>query len=207
MLMRPDASEFLVHLIRHNDQMHAYDILKKILNDGYIKGSSKYIKSKEEVICFTESTLPHLGEHIRLYNRFLRKYETNRPLYNFYGLAFDKDLMYEHWGARPVIYQPESEFSKLPVELKYLHQTHQPINNINFSWEREWRLKVKTFEIEDEFISPILLVEDLEDVIDIQQEFYDRQANEYTCISHYHTPFSVDIQIFPYPIIPLIIFK
>lgn len=207
MLIRPDSSEFLIHLIRHNDHLHAYDVLKKILKDGYIIGNNKYIRGKEKVICFTESTLPHLGEHIRLYNQFLRQRENTRPLYNFYGLAFDKDLMYEHLGARPVIYEPESDFSKLPAEKKYLHQTHQPINNINFSWEREWRLKAEAFQIKDEFISPILLVEDLDDVQNLQQEFYDEQANYYTQLSVSQTYFSVDIQIFPYPIIPLIIFK
>lgn len=43
-------------------------------------------------------------------------------------------------GGRPVIYQSDSEFELLHDDQKYRHVRYEPANNVDFTWEREWRI-------------------------------------------------------------------
>jgi len=54
---------------------------------------------------------------------------------------FDKTWVYDR-GGRPVIYQPDSDFSRLPEALRWRHVRFEPtsLQGIDFTWEREWRI-------------------------------------------------------------------
>jgi hypothetical protein len=61
--------------------------------------------------------------------------------YSQFGLMFEKSRVYG-CGGRPVIYQPESDFSLLPEELRWRHVRFEETGEqaIDFTWEREWRI-------------------------------------------------------------------
>ena len=45
-------------------------------------------------------------------------------------------------GGRPVIYQTEEEYHALPDSLRWRHVRYDPLNGIDFTWEREWRIQI-----------------------------------------------------------------
>ena len=51
-------------------------------------------------------------------------------------------------GGRPVIYQPTSDYDNLPTGLKYLHQIYDPVKGIDYTWEREWRIRSDYLELD-----------------------------------------------------------
>jgi hypothetical protein len=55
---------------------------------------------------------------------------------------FDKSWIFDH-GGRPVIYQPDSDFTILPEDLRWRHVRFEPTGEqaIDFTWEREWRIR------------------------------------------------------------------
>jgi hypothetical protein len=52
-----------------------------------------------------------------------------------------KDWLFER-GGRPVIYQTDDEYSDLPESLRWRHVQYDPPNGVDFTWEREWRIKI-----------------------------------------------------------------
>lgn len=48
-----------------------------------------------------------------------------------------------------MIYQPDEEFLSLPEELRWRHVRYEPAGDppIDFSWEREWRIKTDSLTI------------------------------------------------------------
>jgi hypothetical protein len=52
-------------------------------------------------------------------------------------------------GARPVIYQRDSDYSLLPDELHWRHVRYEPDLDppIDFSWEREWRIRTDSLQL------------------------------------------------------------
>jgi hypothetical protein len=67
--------------------------------------------------------------------------------YTPFGVLFKKDFIFER-GGRPVIYQPESDYSLLPTALQYRHVTFD-LGTVDFTWEREWRLQGNQLEFND----------------------------------------------------------
>jgi hypothetical protein len=62
---------------------------------------------------------------------------------------FDKKWIFER-GGRPVIYQPDLEFRDLSDSHKWRHVRYEPnnANPIDFTWEREWRVKCERLEFQ-----------------------------------------------------------
>lgn len=62
--------------------------------------------------------------------------------YSPFGLMFDKAWVYAQ-GARPVMYQPDADFDRLPEDMRWRHVRYEPsaAPPIDFTWEREWRLR------------------------------------------------------------------
>jgi hypothetical protein len=50
-------------------------------------------------------------------------------------------------GGRPVIYQPDGEYDLLPEVLRYRHVRYEP-DQVDFTWEREWRIQTKTLPLD-----------------------------------------------------------
>ncbi|MEL5666144.1 hypothetical protein [Serratia ureilytica] len=118
---------------------YAYDVMVKIIKDGFLISSGKDTFKRIKSICFTESPLE------------IMKHQTSK--YTKFGFAFNKVKIFE-MGGRHVIYQPKCEACNLPKSLHWRHVTYDPTNvsfkrknGVNFTWEREWRLNEKELSI------------------------------------------------------------
>jgi hypothetical protein len=132
---RADISDKLVHFTGPRDNWdEAFARLQLILGERTIRGGNDKIRSGDHCVCFTEAPLNSLPGG--LVN------PTNFSRYAPFGLLFTKKWIFEN-GGRPVIYQPESEFSELPESHKWRHMRYEPnaAQPIDFTWEREWRIK------------------------------------------------------------------
>ena len=138
-MIRDDLSTKLIHFTSGSDQ-EAADIFLKIINEGKLIGGSGYIKGGYTCICFTESPIGKLA-HIL----------ANRQAYNFryapFGVTVDKLWVWEK-GGRPVIYQSDEEYELLHEDQRYRHKRYEPDKNIDFTWEREWRIKTDVLSLE-----------------------------------------------------------
>ena len=70
-----------------------------------------------------------------------------RPRYEPYGLAVNKEWLYSR-GGRPVIYDHPDTYESLPDALRYRLVPYDPTQGIDYTWEREWRAKTKWLELE-----------------------------------------------------------
>ncbi|WP_156649730.1 hypothetical protein [Methylobacterium sp. Leaf89] len=142
-MIRDDLSSKLIHLTKGEPEAALHNLLD-ILRDQALKGGTGYIMGAHQCVCLSEAPISKIGHLIA--NGFPRfKY---RP----YGVMFDKKWVYEQ-GGLPVIYQPAREYDVLPEEKKHLHVTYDLSGDapVDFTWEREWRLKTDkmTFNPED----------------------------------------------------------
>lgn len=121
---RIDLSPYIFHFTSDNP----VETLKKILNERRL-----YSKNKEYV-CFTENPITAYWENLEYMQQF------NKPMYSKYGIGFNRDILFNKYGARPVIYGDEQEGKRLKdIGLHWrfeLLDTHSH----DFTWLREWRI-------------------------------------------------------------------
>lgn len=123
----------------------ASSVLSCILQDGGLKGTTNYIRSEEPCVCFTEaplhefSTLFHLNE--------LAASKDERPRYEPYGVAVNKHWLFTE-GGRPVIYDHPENFEAIPEHLQHRFVPYDPMQGVDFTWEREWRIQTDWLELE-----------------------------------------------------------
>lgn len=121
---RPDHNDFLCHFTRQTKDLSPYKVLLKIASDRYINPGKGYVLADCHVTCFTETPIQFMEFDYR---------------YSPFGIIMEKTEIFE-LGGRPVIYQPKSEYRKLPPELRYRHMSFNPCEGLDFTWEREWRV-------------------------------------------------------------------
>jgi hypothetical protein len=51
-------------------------------------------------------------------------------------------------GGRPVIYQPDEEFEGLPEKYRWRHVRFDPASEVDFTWEREWRIQTDQLDFD-----------------------------------------------------------
>lgn len=132
-MIRDDLSNKLVHLVRGDTTEEAFRKFQNILAEGQLRGGDGFIRGAYRCVCFTETPISKLG--YVLANRAAMRY---RPI----GIMVDKEYVFAR-GGRPVIYQPDNDFERLPEDLRYRHvrfELGQGDDAIDFTWEREWRL-------------------------------------------------------------------
>lgn len=160
-----DYSPLLVHLTRADDIFPAKEVLKTILNEKTLKAYNYYCLFKEEiksldnitkngfkVVCFTETP-------IDLIEVLLERVQGRTIVLEPYGLVFTKDYITKK-GGNPVFYVNANLFDPLWYlykhasansfalqENKLLALVNKCDEEINFHWEREWRI-VGNFEFE-----------------------------------------------------------
>jgi len=132
--MRIDITNELCHWIKAKTDDEAIDILCNIMSQRKIVGSNGFVKGAYDCVCFTESP----------YSEFHKQ----KHRYKKYGVLVTKNWAFSK-GGRPVIYQTEEEFHSLPEELRWRHVTFNP-PNIDFTWEREWRINSSEIEVTPE---------------------------------------------------------
>jgi len=133
MATRFDISEKLIHFTSGESPDHAFARLRAIIGERRVIGGNRMIRGGYRCVCFTEAPLAALAD------AFVSRVPFTR--YSQFGLIFEKSWVYDR-GGRPVIYQPDSDFSILPEELRWRHVRFEPTAEqvIDFTWEREWRI-------------------------------------------------------------------
>lgn len=139
---RSDISPYLVHLIRGHTDDDAYCILRQILDTGALLGGTGYIRGGYRCVCFSEAPLAHLSP-------VLQRAAEQRLMYRPFGVILPKPWLFER-GGRPVIYQADSEYDRLPEGLRWRHVRYEPAgeNRVDFTWEREWRVMTDRLELD-----------------------------------------------------------
>jgi hypothetical protein len=125
---------------------HAGAVLEKIAREGRLIGSNGYIRGGYRCVCFSETPISEIPTVLRLAQHAAE--EGLRPRYEPYGVAIPKEWLFAQ-GGRPVIYQPDDEFDLLPEEMKYRHVRYEP-GRVDFTWEREWRIRTDELKIDPE---------------------------------------------------------
>src|SRR5262245_35390730 len=131
--MRLDLTENLIHFIRGETDEEVYGKLRQILDERRLLGRTGHIKGGFQCVCFSESPLALVRDG------FVNKHGTTR--YPTCGIMVPKTWLFER-GGRPVIYQPDEEFDDLPESHRWRHVRFEPLNGVDFTWEREWRIQI-----------------------------------------------------------------
>lgn len=150
-MIRDDLSDKLIHLIRGDSIEEAFSKFQSILNEGRLRGGTGYIKGGYRCVCFTETPISKLGYVLANPDVANMRY---RPM----GIMLDKKWVFEQ-GGRPVIYQPTSDYEKLPEDLRYRHvclELDRPGKPVDLTWEREWRLHKDELPLPPESTTVIL---------------------------------------------------
>ena len=122
----------------------ASEILKKILTDGALIGSSRWTPGNN-VVCFSEAPIHELNSVFSL-NRIAAS-DHDKPRYEPYGIAVNKLWLYRK-GGRPVIYDHPDALSTFPEKHRYRFATYDPDRGKDFTWEREWRIKTNSLTLD-----------------------------------------------------------
>ncbi|RLD28064.1 MAG: hypothetical protein DRI75_07945 [Bacteroidetes bacterium] len=143
MTYRTDISNNLVHFTKGIDSEGAFKNLWSIISNEIIYGSDNLIKGKHKCVCFSEAPIDLIKSGLVNMDNFSR--------YSPFGILVSKKWLFSK-GGRPVIYQPEKQYSDLFDKNKWRHVTYNPILKppIDFTWEREWRIQTNELEIDSE---------------------------------------------------------
>ncbi|MGD1905323.1 MAG: hypothetical protein ACFB0C_04930 [Leptolyngbyaceae cyanobacterium] len=145
-MSRQDISEYLIHFTKDIDLENAFRRLQKILRERILIGSNGFIKGNYNCVCFSEAPLSSLASGL-----------VNSEYYSSYspfGILMSKIWLYQQ-GGRPVIYQSDSEFDSLPINFQWRHVRYEP-PEIDFSWEREWRVKTEILGFNNQVASVVV---------------------------------------------------
>lgn len=180
MKQRSDISTKLIHFTRGKSYEEAFNTLIKIMRERRLIANNDKIRGGYNCVCFTEAPIPALSEFF---------VEPSFTRYFPFGVMFDKSWIFGQ-GGRPVIYQPEDEYEILDKKIRWRHVRYEPNaeNPIDFTWEREWRIKCKevTFTPSD----VIIIVPDPTWAKYMQEMHQFQQDIE---LEFYSTIFSLDI--------------
>lgn len=150
---REDISEYVFHFCKKSE---AKDTLKKILTQMKLISDRGYI-------CFSETPITMISPMFDLFSKF------KDPLYAPYGIGIKKDFLFEK-GARHVIYGSEDDVNVINEELMWRFQEYTPQTN-DFSWLREWRIKVNELDLSTIDIDSIVVVVDKNDDLTYFKDF------------------------------------
>jgi hypothetical protein len=130
---RFDISEKLIHFTSGESADDAFARLRAIIGERRLIAGNRMIRGGYRCVCFTEAPPAAFAD------AFVSRAPFTRC--SRFGLMFDKTWVYDR-GGRPVIYQPDSDFSILPEALRWRHVRFEPTSEqvIDFTWEREWRI-------------------------------------------------------------------
>ncbi|MFC1993104.1 hypothetical protein ACFLV3_04780 [Chloroflexota bacterium] len=172
-LVRRDMGDLLFHFTRASEQEKiswtsahgstitadnsAYNVLRKILDEETLIGTSKWTYGKN-CVCFTEAPITEFNSIFSLVSLAASKQE--RPRYQPYGIAVDKKWLFQQ-GGRPVIYDKPGDLDKLPETLKYRFVPFDPATGVDFTWEREWRVPTDKLMLEPKHTLVVVPTADL----------------------------------------------
>lgn len=145
---RLDLSNYLIHFLRNANNKNSFDILKKIIRDGFLisswaeRGAKKTVFGKKPAVCFTEMPLFAYIDYV--------KKRDNVEKINNYAIVLPKNKMF-NLGARNVIYGTTDELAEkkdkdgfyyldnFPEKELYRYMLTKIDKTNDWSHEREWR--------------------------------------------------------------------
>jgi hypothetical protein len=160
-MIRFDLSNALIHLTRDNELLNAQQVFEKILSDKKLLGSSKNIRGGHSCICFSETPISAIGQIIAQ--------NDDKFHYGRFGFIFSKIDLFKI-GARPVIYQPDSDYDLLPKELQYRHVRYE-LEKTDWTWEREWRIQTDSLSLDSDKVT--LMVPDRKFTDDLKNKIHE----------------------------------
>lgn len=138
-MIRDDLSNKLIHFTKGTPE-EATVAFRSIIKEEKLRGGTGFIKGGFKCVCFTESPIAKFPHILASPKAFDFPYA---PL----GIMVSKLWLYKQ-GGRPVIYQPDEEYDDLNDNQKYRHKRYEPDKNIDFTWEREWRIKTDSLRLD-----------------------------------------------------------
>ena len=220
-LVRRDIGELLFHFTRTPDAKtvswgmpgssqtttasSAFAVLTKILYESQLLGTLTWTYG-HRCVCFTEAPITEFNAIFSLVANAASKQE--RPHYEPYGIAVNKKWLFGK-GGRPVIYDHPNEFDKLPEDLRYRFVPYDPTEGVDYTWEREWRIKTDALQLDPKYT--LVVVPTADEAFDLVYEFAELEADwdvdgsegEGYISGVYHKPrwlaVSLDVFGFSYP--------
>jgi hypothetical protein len=133
-VIRDDLSDRLVHLTRGEPTLVAAEAFLAIVRERRLIGGGTHIRGGYRCVCFSEAPIGKLAHLLAA------SAQGQGVRYKPFGIMVDKAWLFAQ-GGRPVIYQPEAEFTLLHESQRYRHVRYEP-PGVDFTWEREWRVQV-----------------------------------------------------------------
>ena len=161
-MSRNDISKHLVHWVKADTEVEAFETLLEIVYDWSLLGNIGHIRGEYNCVCFSEAPV--------------KSFHGIEGRYKPFGVLLSKEFVYAS-GGRPVIYQSDNEYELLPESHRWRHVRYEPLANppIDFTWEREWRVQTDEFHLPPEEV--IVLVPNQSWIDEIEQHQYDRERN------------------------------
>lgn len=149
--MKFDHCENLIHFTKAKngslDYEEAYLNFKKIIKEKCLKGDNGMILGSHKCVCFTESPARCLTNEGCLDSKLFSRYTP-------FGFQYQKKKVFQQ-GGRPVIYSTKAEYEdeKNNKNLNWRFVSYNPKldGRLDFTWEREWRIKADEIPVEPEF--------------------------------------------------------
>ncbi|MFH1560824.1 MAG: hypothetical protein ABID84_05385 [Chloroflexota bacterium] len=138
-MIRDDVSSRLIHLTRGEPEKVAAEAFLSIVKERKIRGGTECIKGGYRCVCFSEAPLSKLTQ-------ILANPAASGMRYKPFGVMVEKEWLFKR-GGRPVIYQPDAEYSLLHETQRFRHVRYEP-SSVDFTWEREWRIRTDELELD-----------------------------------------------------------
>jgi hypothetical protein len=110
----------------------ALDTLVRILLEEKIRASNKLVRGEQPVVSWS-AVPPVKFQNLKQWNPALVRWTVDP-----YGIAVSLRVLRKQ-GAKPVIYGPETTYTRLQPADRFRYQRHQP-PSCSWKYEREWRL-------------------------------------------------------------------
>jgi hypothetical protein len=171
-------------------------VLQKILYEGKLTGTGIW-SSGEACVCFTEAPIQEFNAIFSLVA--IASAEQQRPRYEPYGIAVRKQWLFSR-GGRPVIYDHPNATNRLPASERYRFVPYDPTAGLDFTWEREWRIKTEHLDLDPK--ETLVVVPSRDEAFQIVYDFAVIQTdwNEDGPIGTFHAPrwLAVSLDLFGY---------
>lgn len=149
----------------------AFSVSKKILYEGALRGTSRWTYGYD-CVCFTEAPIQELNSVFSLVE--IAASEKERPRYEPYGVAVNKKWLFNQ-GGRPVIYDRPDGLSVFPEDQEYRFVPYDPAAGIDFSWEREWRIRTECVRLDPK--ETLVVVPTADEAFEVVYEFAKTEAD------------------------------
>jgi hypothetical protein len=157
--------------VRESMPATAGAVLEKILYEGQLRGTSRWTYGYN-CVCFTEAPIQEFNSIFSLVE--IAASEKERPRYEPYGIAVNKNWFFAQ-GGRPVIYDHPSTFEAFAEDHKYRFVPYDPGEGIDFTFEREWRIKTDSLKLNPK--NALVIVPTADEAFELAYQFADIEAD------------------------------